>query len=269
MSSSPEYTVETIIDTFLKPFAPLELAESWDNVGLLVGRRTRPVHKIMTCLTVNQSSADEAVEEQVDLIVSHHPIPFHALKRITDETATGRILLTLMEANVAVYAPHSAFDSAARGINARIAAGLGLTEIRPIQILDDQTGLGIGRLGTLKSPQTLEALAHSVKRFFRCDNIDVVGPASQKIQTVAVTCGAAGSLFDLVKKAGVDALILGETNFHTYLDALDACIGLVLPGHYATERFACQELASEIAAAFPEIEVFCSRKEAQPQWKLA
>lgn len=267
MTSFPN-TVQLIIDSFLAPFAPVELAESWDNVGLLVGRRDQPVRKIMTCLTINQASANEAADKQVDLIVSHHPMPFHALKRITDETATGRILLTLMEARIAVYAPHSAFDSAARGINQRLAMGLGLTEIRPIQVLDEQTGLGIGRQGALASPQTLESLARSVKQFLNCGNVDVVGSANQKIETVAVTCGAAGSLFELVKKAGVDALVLGETNFHTYLDALDAGIGLVLPGHYATERFACQELSDELAAVFPDIEVFCSEQETEPQWKL-
>ena len=61
----------------------------------------------------------EAVAEQVDLVVSHHPLPFKPLRRLTDETPEGRFLLDLMGAKVAVYSPHTAFDSAGRGINQR------------------------------------------------------------------------------------------------------------------------------------------------------
>ncbi len=260
--------VAQIIESFLEPFAPLELAEDWDNVGLLLGRRDKTVKRIMTCLTVTPQSAQEAVDRSVDLIVSHHPILFHAVKRLTDETPEGAMTLNLIEHNIAVYAPHTAFDSAAQGINQRIAKGVGLKKIRALQVLDEKTGIGIGRIGQLSKPTKLKDFAVVVRNFFDGVDINLVGSPDSIIRTVAVTCGAAGSLFDLVKKARADALILGETMFHTFLDAQANGINLILPGHYATERFACQCLAEELAFTFPKLEVFASQAEKSPLWRL-
>ncbi len=103
------------IAAFLEDIAPLRLAEEWDNVGLLVGDPARPVERVMTCLTVTPQSAAEAIEAGADLIVTHHPLPFAPTKRITTDTTSGRLLLDLIAAQVAVYSPHTAFDSAAAG----------------------------------------------------------------------------------------------------------------------------------------------------------
>src|ERR1700677_733669 len=96
---------------FLEAFAPPSLAETWDNVGLLVGDRNRPAERVMTCLTVTRASADEAIAERADTIISHHPLPFRPLKRLTGDTHEGRLLLDLIAAGVAIYSPHTAFDS--------------------------------------------------------------------------------------------------------------------------------------------------------------
>src|SRR5687767_13807090 len=109
-------TVADVTD-FLKRFAPLELAEPWDNVGLLLGDPATEVSKVMTCLTVTPASAAEAVEAGARLIIAHHPVLFRPRQRLTAETAEGRMLLGLLQAGVAVYSPHTAFDNCAGGIN--------------------------------------------------------------------------------------------------------------------------------------------------------
>src|SRR5689334_15108821 len=83
------------VETFLEEFAPPRLAESWDNVGLLIGDRQAEVRKIMTCLTVTPDTVEEAISSGAELIVTHHPMPFSAVKRLTNDTTVGRILLKL------------------------------------------------------------------------------------------------------------------------------------------------------------------------------
>src|SRR4029079_16765802 len=83
---------------FLSSFAPPVLAESWDNVGLLVGSETQAVKRAMTCLTITPESATEAATQRADLIVAHHPLPFRPLKRLTDQSHEGRLLLQLIRA---------------------------------------------------------------------------------------------------------------------------------------------------------------------------
>ena len=134
---------------FLDAFASLVLSEEWDNVGLLVGDPTRQVERVMTCLTITPASCSEAVSQKADLIVTHHPLPFQPVRRLTTETTPGRLLLALIEAGISVYSPHTAYDSAAAGINQQLAEGLGLAEIKPLVLspTDLATNLGSGRFG--------------------------------------------------------------------------------------------------------------------------
>ncbi|MCE5302493.1 MAG: Nif3-like dinuclear metal center hexameric protein [Planctomycetaceae bacterium] len=251
---------------FLEQVAPFRLAEDWDNVGLLVGRRGGPVRRLMTCLTVTPPSAAEAIERHADLIVSHHPMPFRAARRWTDDTTVGRMLLDLAAAGVAVYSPHTAFDSAAEGVNARLAAGLGLCEIRPLT--PHPEGEGTGRVGELSEPISLEALAERLKRFLAIERLQWVGDPSQTVHCAAVGCGAADELLDAAVAAHCDAMVLGEARFHTCLEAEAAGVGLLLPGHFASERFAVECLADTLARRFSEIETWASRSERDPlKWK--
>ncbi len=117
----------------LREFAPLSLAASWDNVGLLLGDEAAPVERLLTCLTVTPESAAEAIDERAQLIVTHHPILFRPVQRLTTATAEGRMLLSLARAGIAVYSPHTAFDNTPGGINELLARRLNLTEIQPLR----------------------------------------------------------------------------------------------------------------------------------------
>src|SRR3954469_24074936 len=125
-------TVEEVAHV-LEQLAPLALAEEWDNVGLLVGEAEWPATRVMTCLTVTADSVSEAIEQKANLIVSHHPLPFRPVKTITSETTVGQLLLKLIRHSIAIYSPHTAFDSASAGINQHLAIGLGLQEIKPLK----------------------------------------------------------------------------------------------------------------------------------------
>src|SRR5438105_1688964 len=128
-------TVATVMD-FLERFAPAQLAAEWDNVGLLLGDRGAAVERIMTCLTVTPESATEAIEMGAQLIVSHHPILFRAVKRLTTATPEGRMLLALARVGVAVYSPHTSFDNTRGGINESLARRLGLGEVTALRRRD-------------------------------------------------------------------------------------------------------------------------------------
>ena len=252
----------------LRSLAPHHLAEEWDNVGLLVGDRERPVKRIMTCLTVTPESVQEAIDQQVELIVSHHPIPFRPLKRLTTEETTGRLLLLLIEAGIAVYSPHTAFDSARDGINQRLAEGLGLLRIQPLEpIENDPDGLGAGRWGELAESLALVEVGARLKQFLKIEGLHMVGAPSQPIQRVAVACGSAGQFLESAQQHHCDLLITGETSFHTCLASAADQVAMLLPGHYASERFAVESLAESLGRHFPELVVWASQKEADPlQW---
>ena len=250
---------------FLEAFAPARLAEDWDNVGLLVGSRRSEVQRIMTCLTLTPSSVAEAVEQKADLIVTHHPLPFRPLKRLTDESLPGRLLLALVGAGIAVHSPHTAFDSAASGINQRLAEGLNLAGIQPLlPRIGDINALGSGRYGRCPAPCSLAEVAAQLCSFLKIDGLHQVGDASQTIRSIAVACGSAGTFLEPARRAGCDLLVTGETNFHTCLEAEAEGVALLLPGHYASERFGVEALATELATQFPNATVWPSQQERDP-----
>jgi dinuclear metal center YbgI/SA1388 family protein len=252
---------------FLDAFAPLRLAESWDNVGLLVGDRRLAASRIMTCLTITGTTAEEAVAQQADLIVVHHPLPFTALKRLTTDSPDGRSLWTLARAGVSIYSPHTAFDSAPEGINQRLAVGIGLEQIEPlITRMEDPDGrrLGAGRCGRPLKPIPLVELVERVKRFLSIDAVQVVGDLQTHVTKIAVGCGSAGELLADARRAECDCFVTGETRFHTALEAEATGMALVLTGHYASERFAVDWLAELLARQFPAAKVWASSQERDP-----
>jgi dinuclear metal center YbgI/SA1388 family protein len=256
-------TVATIVQ-FLEQFAPVRLAEEWDNVGLLVGTANRPVLRIMTCLTLTPDSVAEAVREQAELVVTHHPLPFRPVRRLTDETVEGRLLLELISARIAVYSPHTAFDSAGRGINQRLAEGLGLVEIAPLTSDSQDPVIGSGRCGRLDPPATLAELADRAARFLKIEGLHLVGERQRLIHRVAIGCGSAGELLSSAIACGCDSFVTGEARFHTCLEAEAAGVAMVLVGHFASERFAVEQLAQVLAEHFPTMMIWASRAERDP-----
>ena len=264
------------IAIFLEKFAPLNLAEEWDNVGLLVGDRRREVRKVITCLTITPESAAEAIEEKADLIVTHHPLPFAALKRLTTDTTPGRLLWELISERISIYSPHTAFDSAREGVNQCLAAGLGLRGITPLRACEE-TGtstslrsepvpvfLGAGRWGWLEEMISLEQLGERLKKFLHIDHLQVVGDPKRPIRSVAVACGAADELLAAAQSNGCDCMVIGEARFHTCLEAEATQIALLLPGHFASERFAVEWLAEILSNHFPQLNIWPSRRERDP-----
>lgn len=250
---------------FLEQFAPQRLAEDWDNVGLLVGDPAQPAGRVMTCLTVTPASAEEAVRENVDLIVSHHPLPFRPLKRLTTESVPGRLLWQLIRAGISIHSPHTCFDSAAMGINQRLAEGIGLHHIRPlVEAEGDPEDLGAGRYGMLDKSCSLDELASRLKQFLKIDGLHAVAAGNEPIDRVAVACGSAGSFLAAARTEGCQLLVTGETTFHTCLEAEATNVSLLLPGHYASERFAVEVLAEVLADQFTEAEIWASRDETDP-----
>jgi dinuclear metal center YbgI/SA1388 family protein len=255
------------IAAFLEDFAPQRLAAEWDNVGLLVGDAKRPVQRVMTCLTITPHSLREAVSEKADLIVTHHPFPFRAAKRITTDSLDGRILLELIGGGIAVYSPHTSFDSARSGINQRLAEGLGLSDVGPLIADSAEPKLGAGRYGFPENSATLGSIATRLKDFLNLSCVYLVGNVQMPIRAVAVACGSGGELLEAAQRVGCDCFVTGEARFHTYLAAESLGIGLILAGHFASERFAVERLAELLAAQFQSATVWACRAEQDPvQW---
>ncbi len=217
-----------IIKRLEKEF-PKEAAYEWDNVGLLVGDKNRDIKKIALALDVTEDTVDRCIEESAELIVSHHPIMFSPVNKITKETALGRLLIKAIENKISIYAAHTNCDVAGRGINAYLAD---LFELQRAEVLEDN---GLGRVGDLKEEMSLDAFCEIVKEKLNTPAVQVVGDIKKKVKRIAIGSGACSDSIPFAIEKNADVMITGDTKYHNMLNFAGEGISIIDAGHYPTE----------------------------------
>ena len=152
----------------LEELAPKSLACDWDNPGFLAGRGDKEIKKVLVALDATDRVVEQAVREQADLLLTHHPLIFRALKQVNDTNFISRRIVTLLQADISYFAMHTNFD-AAPGCMADLAAKrLGIRDGYPLEVTGEVSGVpvGIGKTGALTEPVTLDTLAELVKQAF-------------------------------------------------------------------------------------------------------
>ena len=248
-------TVHDIL-TFLETLAPRSMKMDWDNVGLLCGSRRHEVTKVLVALDPFEGVCQEAADVGAQLVVTHHPLIFQALKSITDETSIGRSIQLLCREGISAVNAHTNLDCAPGGVNDRLAASLGLKDIEvidPMGVDAEGREWGLLRKGTVKE-QSLSAFLSTVKSALGCEGLRYVD-GGKPVRKVAVGGGACASeLMDAVR-AGCDTFVTSDVKYNQFWDAKDLGLNLIDAGHFYTENPVTTCLAEKIAAAFPEVEV--------------
>jgi len=248
----------------LERLAPLRLAASWDAVGLLVAPRRSAVARVMTCLTLTPEVADEAVRGRADLVVTHHPLPFRPVPRITPDTGPGRVLLDLIAAGAGIWSSHTAWDSAAGGINDQLADLLELTHVAPIEPDAELPAVGFGRVGAAAPGASVADLAARAAAVLDLRHVQIAGDQARPAGRVGIVCGSGGDCIAEVARGGCDTLLTGELKLHQATEAIAAGMAVVAVGHHASERFAMNVLAQRLAEAVDGLACWASRDERDP-----
>ena len=240
----------------LDQWAPFETQMDFDNAGFLVGRGERTVRKILVSLDVTEAVAEEAAEWGAELIVAHHPVIFHPVKRLTDETPTGRTLLALAERGVAAICAHTNLDAAQGGVNVCLAQALGLTELEQLcQDGVDRNGqpYGVGRVGLCHAAGlSAGEYAAYVKEKLNAAGVRFAD-GGKPVRRVAVGGGSCGSMLSDALAAGCDTFVTADVKYDQFLEAKALGISLMDAGHYATENVVCPKLVQYLTLKFPGI----------------
>jgi dinuclear metal center YbgI/SA1388 family protein len=219
---------------------------------------------VLTCLTLTPEVAAEAVRARIDLVLTHHPLPFRPIGRITPETGTGRVLLALVGAGCGVWSSHTAWDSAAGGINDQLAALTGLAQPGPITPDAIDPAVGFGRMGSAAAGTTVAGLARRLAEKLGATGVQIVGDRDRAAGRVGIVCGSGGDLIGQVAAAGCTTLVTGEIKLHQACEARAADLAVIAVGHHASEHFAMAELGRRLAAELPGLETVASREDREP-----
>lgn len=216
----------------LNQLANIKLAEKWDNVGLMLGNYNDEVNKVLVCLDVTTAVVDEAIDNGINLIVSHHPLIFKPLKSLnfTDDFKSN-IIRNLIQNNISVISFHTNLDSAALGLNDYLAKKLKLEEISPLFEHELDQNSGLGRIGKLSNDMNLEEFIKYLKNQFKLETVSAAIGNNKKISSVAIL-GGSGADF-IYSIPDVDIYLTGDVGYHAALDTIEMKKNIIDIGHFS------------------------------------
>ena len=251
------------IEAFLNEKAPFEMQLSFDNAGFLVGDRGQQVERVLVALDITEETAAEAAELGAQLIVSHHPVIFHPIRRMTTEDVTARMVMALLHNGLSAICCHTNLDSVAGGVNDELARAAGLTNIAQLhQDGVDAQGrpYGIGRVGDLAAGEsTLGDYLAFLKSALAPNGIRYAD-AGRPVRRVAVGGGACADMAADALAMGCDTFVTSDCKYDHFLNAAALGLNLIDAGHFPTENVICPVLVRWLGEGFPELEVIQSRR---------
>ena len=235
----------------IEEFAPLSIQESWDNSGLCIGSPEDVVSSVLLGLDCTPELVDEAIACGADMIVTHHPLIFSGLKRISPDNPVGEAVMKAIKAGISIYAAHTSADKVIAGVSGAMAAKLGLEDVR---ILDeDGEGTGLGVVGNLPEPLSAEEAIRLVKDSFGLKAMRASRPVDGMISRIAMCGGSGGSLIGAAMKSGAQLYISGDISYHNFFTREGFMIMDI--GHYESEIEIVDILFSLIKKNFPTFAV--------------
>ena len=243
----------------MEVLAPSYLKEDFDNVGLMVGDRNKEVNKVLLALDCTLKVIEEAKREEVDLIITHHPLIFRKPNNITTDTLQGKKIIELIKNDISLYSSHTNLDSALNGLNHTIVSILGFEESTILEKNKTVSSAGLGRIVKLDKEVKLENLIEEVKRKLNISNLRVV-KGNDTVSKIAIINGSGQDFIAKAMKLGVDTVITGDTTYHFASDYKEMGINIIDIGHFGSEWTIFLKVMEGLYKDFKDVEVIESKK---------
>lgn len=219
----------------INTYAPFNLAYAWDNVGLLVGDMNREVRKVLITLDTDARIVQEAINNGCDLILSHHPVFFAPIKRITADNDTGKMIGLLIKNDISLIVAHTNMDVTKGGINDELARLFELENVRVLEENPVNPECGLGRIGELRVQMNFRELAEYTKKVLGVDAVRIAGNPDVMVKTIAVAGGSCSEVISLAYAKGAQAIVTGDMKYHDTINNINEGMNIIDAGHYGTE----------------------------------
>lgn len=254
----------------VKKYYPEFLQYDWDNSGLNIGDLESEVSKVLTTLEVTKSTIEEAIDNNVDLIISHHPFLFSKINAITTDEDKGKLIYKLIHNNISVYCMHTSYDVAIDGLNDVFLDKIGIENIGILDEIgsspDYRNGevYGLGRVGKLNEPVKVVDFIGYLKEKLNLKSARFIGNSETIVEKIAVVTGSGAEYFSEIKNTDIDLLITGDMKYHQAVDATELGVCVVDLGHFGTEYIFADSMKVFLEEKIPGIEVIKSNKLMNP-----
>ena len=242
---------------FFNTRAPFYTKFDFDNIGFLIGFAEQNVRKVLLALDITDEVIEEAIDMGAEVIVSHHPLIFEPLKKVTDDDDKGRKIIRLIQAGVSAICLHTNLDTADGGVNDALMAALGA---RVTGLLDphgshpDGRAYGVSRLGELAEAKHFDEFLTHCKAALKSNGLRY-HYAGKAVQKIACCGGAGGSDMQKAYAAGCDTYITADLKYDHFLWAKEHGLNLIDGDHYCTENVVIPVLQAMLKENFPDLDV--------------
>lgn len=256
--------VQNIIN-YMENIAPEVLKEDFDNVGLMVGSKEKEVNRVLLALDCTKEVLGEAIDNNCDMIITHHPLIFRKPSRIISEDLIGSKIIDLIKNDISLYSSHTNLDSAKDGINKTIVEMLGFSsnEIIEKSKVSNFNEAGLGRIVRLDNETKLIDLIETVKKVLNIKALRVV-KGSDSVSTIAIINGSGQDFIGEAVKLGADCIITGDTTYHFASDYKELGVSIIDAGHFNTEWLVFLNVLKGLENEFENIEFIKSEKSEDP-----
>lgn len=220
----------------LEELSPSSYAAEWDNVGLLVGRKEKEVRSVYIALDATDEVISRAIECEADMLLTHHPMIFSPLKKVSADDFIGRRVLKLAKHDISYYAMHTNFDVMGMADAAADVIELSKREVLDVTYEDEIGKEGFGRIGRLPEIMSLSELCDFIKDRFELDSVRVFGDLDTTCEIAAIAPGSGKSFLKKAIKDGADVIITGDIDHHEGIDAVAQGVAVIDAGHYGIEK---------------------------------
>lgn len=234
---------------------PRSAALDFDNVGLLAGRAEKEVNRVYLALDATDRVIDRAIEAGADMMITHHPLIFSPLKRVTDEDFVSRRVVKLIQNDIAYYAMHTNYDVLGMAALSEKILGIRNTQVLDVTMSEDGREEGIGRIGDLEKTMTLEECCVYVKHRLKLGSLKVFGDMDKKVSRLAISPGSGKSAVAPAIAKGADVLVTGDIGHHDGLDAVEQGLSVIDAGHYGTEYIFIDDMKRFLEEKLPVLEI--------------
>ena len=243
--------------------APTYLKEDFDNVGLMVGDKNKEVKKVLLALDCTLKVIEEAKKENVELIITHHPLIFKRPSSITTDTLQGKKIIELIKNDISLYSSHTNLDSVENGLNDTIVSILGFDNSKILDNNKRDDKAGLGRIVSLNESIQLEDLISKIKKSLNINNLRVV-KGKDKVNKIAIINGSGQDFIGKAVALGADCIITGDTTYHFASDYKEMEISILDVGHFASEQITFFNVMENLKEKFKDVEFITSTVEEDP-----
>lgn len=239
----------------LRELAPEELQDSWDNSGFMAGSTEGEVTGIHIALDLTDEVLENALNNNANMIITHHPMIFTPLKNVTEYNFISKRVIKLIKNDITYYAMHTNFDKVKMSELAADKIGMINTKIMESTNEFDGKMLGYGKIGNLSKDMNVGQLCNLIKQEFDLPNVKLFGDKNAKAVNVAMMPGAGRSFIAEAISQNVDTLITGDIDHHTGIDAVAQNLNIIDAGHYGIEHIFIEFMKEYINENFKGINI--------------